>query len=192
MPVTFNKDGNGKKIIYTKITGVKGSSERAVLSDKHGNSWNLYHKMISPLADEKTNVTHVLKGTKIVLTINGDNYDRKSMGKSMFSVIDYASHLMISRQKILRYMYLYPERIINVFRNPKVFGEIQAKIEINNYDDSVFELTCSLGNIDVAEYSKELSGPHKLNEWMITGIEQNRTNPMMSLGCNIGIELFDN
>lgn len=185
MPEVF--DGE-KKMIYTKLTGVKSEVAQATLEDCNGNKWVLQYEMGKP----KPNMSgRYHKSNSLVFLVNGKQYDRKTMSQSIFSVIDTCMRLMLSRQNILKYMYIFPERVTNVYRDVHP-GWVNGIIEINNHDDTVYKLHVHLGEFDYSKYGVQLKQLNKLTEWKITGYDANKQNPMMSMGLNIGIQLFDN
>lgn len=185
MPEVF--DGK-KKMIYTKIVGVTSEIAKATLEDPNGLKWDLQYELGKP----QFNINgKYVRAKSIIFTINGQIYDRKTMSLSMFSVVDVCMKLMHSRQNILRYMHLYPEKVSNVYRDQNP-GNVNAIIEITNHDNSIYKLHVLLGKFEYSKYADTLKKLNKLTEWKVTGVDANIQNPMISLGLNIGIQIFDN
>lgn len=88
-------------------------------------------------------------------------------------------------------MHLYPEKVSNVYRDQNP-GNVNAIIEITNHDNSIYKLHVLLGKFEYSKYADTLKKLNKLTEWKVTGVDANIQNPMISLGLNIGIQIFDN
>jgi hypothetical protein len=180
-----------KHMIYTKVMGVKGMANKAILEDESGKVWNLSIDLDDP-TDVITDGGYIVrtKGKGLSFCIDGARYNPND-NTSMFSIMRLCKDMMFSRQRILRYMYNYPERVSNVSRgldNLSVFVDL----DLFNHDMSIFKFSCSIGTYNHSKYADtlQMATVTKLSEWNITGIKSNADNSKYSLGINIGIKLY--